>query len=152
VTLDAQGILDAVQSHALASGLFETVNGHEPKSAPGNGLTAAVWVETISPVRGRSGLAATSGRLELTLRVYQNFISEPQDAIDPAVLGAVDVLIAAYSGDFELGGLVSNVDLLGANGAPLSAKAGYINQDSTLYRVMDITLPLIVNDIWSQSP
>lgn len=142
-------LADALLSHALTLGQFEQVNGHEPKSAPGNGLTAALWLDRIEPVR-TSGLDSTSARVALMLRVYQPMLSEPQDAIDPAVYAALDELIAAYSGDFTLGGLVRAVDLLGSAGVPLSAQAGYITQDSRLYRVVTLTVPLIVNDAWEQ--
>jgi hypothetical protein len=151
MSLDVRGITNALVSHAMASGLFEVVNGHEPKSAPGNGLTAAVWVQDIGPQEGGSGLQSTTGRLAFTVRIYNGMLSEPRDDIDPNVLSAVDTLIAAYSGDFELGGLVRNVDLLGMSGTPLSARAGYLNQNNTLYRVMDINVPVIINDLWSQS-
>lgn len=158
MALDATGILTAVQDHALASGLFETVNLHEAKNAPGNGLRAEIWVQSISPVPAGSGLKATTARIELTLRIRSNMLQEPQDAIDPAIISAVDVLMTAYSGDFTLGGKVRNVDLLGATpaigsgGGPLQAQAGYLNQDGKLFRVMDITLPLVVNDVWEQIP
>jgi hypothetical protein len=151
VSLDVSSLLDAVQSHALASGVFDRVTGHEPKSAPGSGVTAAVWAQSIGPVPS-SGLASTSVRVEFMVRIYQSMLSEPQDAIDPAVLTAVDVLMAAYTGDFTLGGLVRQVDLLGNSGQGLSAQAGYLTQDQRTYRVVDVTLPIIVNDLWQQSP
>lgn len=152
MSLNAVGLFDAMQSHALASGLFEAVNGHEPTSAPGNDLTAAVWSQRIAPVPRGSGLQVTTGLVVFYLRIYQNMLMEPQDSIDPSVLNAVDHLFAVYSGDFTLGGLVKNVDLLGSSGTALSAEAGYINQDGRIYRAMTITVPLIVNDLWSQSP
>lgn len=150
MALDITTILDAVVSHALASGQFEQVNGHEPRSAPGHGLTAAVWVQAIGPARGTSGLASTSARVGLTVRLYSLMAQEPADAIDPALVTALDVLMTAYSGDFDLGGLVRAVDLLGAYGDPLGATAGYLMQAGTEYRVMDIVLPLICNDLWDQ--
>ena len=149
--LGAQGLVDALVTHAQASGRFETVNSHEPKSAPGNGLRVAIWADKVTPVR-TSGLNITSALVTLMVRVYSNMVSEPQDAIDPEIVGAVDVLMAAYSGDFELGGLAREVDLLGAYGAGLSAQAGYLNQDGRLYRVVTITVPILVNDAWTQSP
>jgi hypothetical protein len=149
MSLDASTILNEVQSHAMSSGLFERVNGHEPKNAPGNGLTAAVWAQDIAPVRG-SGLASTSARVVFNVRIYSSMLQEPQDAIDPQILNAVDVLMTAYSGDFTLGGNVRNIDLLGQTGQALSALAGYINQDNKMYRVMTIALPVIVNDVWEQ--
>jgi hypothetical protein len=153
MALGAAAILAAVRSHAQSLGLFEQVLGHEPKSAPaGGGLVAAIWVQDLRPIAAGSGLASTSARLEVSVRVYANLLQEPLDALDANILAAVDALMAAYSGDFELGGLVRNVDLLGAHGDPLSAAAGYLPQDSKWYRVMVITLPLLINDLWSQSP
>jgi hypothetical protein len=150
MALDIRTILDAVESHALASGFFSAVNGHEPKSAPQSGLTCAVWVEQIGPARGSSGLDSTSARLALNVRLYTPMVSEPEDAIDPDMMTALDALMAAYSGDFELDGLVRQVDLLGAYGDPLSARAGYLTTSGNEYRVLTITLPLIVNDLWEQ--
>ena len=151
----AKALFTAVVDHAQTLGLFERVNGHEPKNAPGSGLTAAVWVQKIGPVPRESGLAATTGRVEFSLRIYTNMLAEPQDEIDPAVTGACLTLIGVYSGDFDLGLAPSFedgmfVDLLGAYGDPLAGQAGYLNQDAKLYRVMTVTLPLIVGDLWQQ--
>jgi PKD repeat protein len=153
--LDAAGIIDKVVSHALASGRFRTVNGHEPKSAPDTGSgqpAAAVWAQSIEPARGQSGLYLTSIRLVLNVRIYESMLAEPQDAIDPAIISAADALLAAYTGDFTLGGTVREVDLLGQTGVPLSAQAGYLNQDNKLFRVFTITLPLLCDNVWEQSP
>jgi hypothetical protein len=60
--------------------------------------------------------------------------------------------MAAYNGDFTLGGLVECVDLLGMTGQRLEARAGYLEQDRKIYRVMTITLPVIVAEAWEQAP
>lgn len=150
--MDATGILAAVISHAAASGLFDRVAGHEPKNAPGNGLSAAIWVQSIAPLPAASGLSYTTGYLVLRERLYNPMLQEPQDSIDPNLLAATDTMIGLYSGDFTLGGLVRNVDLLGAHGIPLRADAGYLEQAGKLFRVFDITLPLVCNDLWTQAP
>ncbi len=150
--LDTTGIIDAVVAHAAGTGLFEHVNRAEPLAAPQNELTAAVWAQSIEPAPAGSGLATTSIRVVLSVRVYTRMIREPRDAIDPAVVDAVDALMAAYSGDFTLGGQVRQVDLLGAHGQPMRADAGYLTQDGTPFRVVTITLPLICNDVWEQAP
>lgn len=146
--VETLAIVEAVVSHAAASGRFERVNQHEPKNAPGHGLTAAVWVQRLGPLALRSGLAATSALLLVNVRVYTNMIAEPQDAIDPNLTAAVDALMAAYSADFTLDGLVAEVDLLGQYGTPLAAEAGYLE----LFRVMTLTVPLVINDVWEQAP
>ena len=151
MALDITGILDAVVSHAMACGHFERVNQHEPENPPGAGLTAAVWADRVTPVRS-SGLASVSTLLVFNVRLFTSMQSDPADAIDPAMLAAVDTLCAAYAGDFTLGGLVRQVDLLGSAGQPLDIRAGYIPQDGALYRVLTISLPVIVNDLWTEAP
>ena len=145
-------IFDGVVSPMLASGMFARVNKFEPKSAPGSGLTAAVWLDTVGPAVSASGLASTSARLVFRIRLFTSMLSEPQDAIDPAMLTASIKLMALFSADFDLGVSVRNVDLLGAFGIPMSSQAGYLNQDGKLMRIIDVTLPLILNDLWAQSP
>lgn len=151
MALDIDGLLNAVVSHAAASGHFERVNQHEPVNSPGGGLTCAVWVDDIVPVRS-SGLASTSVRLVFYVRVFASAISEPLDAIDPAVVAAVDALCAAYVGDLELGGQVRQVDVRGQHGQPLEVRAGYVPMDGQPLRVMTIALPVIANDLWTEAP
>jgi hypothetical protein len=152
VALDIDGILDPVVSHALASGYFERVNQVEATDPPGNGLTCAVWVNNIRPAR--SGLASTSVVLIFNVRLYTSMLQDPPDAIDPAMTKATSGLIGAYVGDFTLGDVVMSVDVRGMEGTPLGAQAGYIDfgtgPDRVTFRVMTITLPLIVSDVWDE--
>ena len=150
--MDVASIVDAAETHLLASGWFDSVNRHEPKRAPGKGITAAVWLTEVIPVASRSGLNRTTGRVELRIRLYLPMLREPLDMIDPDALRIVDALMAAYSGGFTLDGTVSHVDLLGETGTPLQARSGYLRQDNVLYRVVDVWLPLVVNDLWEQTP
>jgi hypothetical protein len=153
VSLNVLAVLDPLVSHALASGMFERVNTVEPKSPPGHGLHSAIWVQEIGPYKGKagSGLASTTGRLVFMNRLYSNMVQDPADMIDPNLLDATSILMGLYSGDFTLGGAVREVDLLGSGGLPLSARAGYITVNQTMYRCMDIFLPLVINDIWEQA-
>lgn len=152
MALNILGLIDAATSHASASGHFEQVNGHEPiNPAPSGGLTAAVWVNDVTAIR-TSGLDSTSALVVLNVRIYTSATAFPLDAIDPAVTAAVDALCTAYVGDFTFDGLIRNVDVRGAHGQPLSARAGYIQQDGALTRVMTIWLPCIVNDLWTEAP
>jgi hypothetical protein len=151
MALNIRTLRDALQSHALASGWFDAVNGQEPKSPPGQGLTCAVWPQDLHPARGGSGLTSTTVRLPFIVRLYMGITNEPGDEIDPYMIDACDDLGAAYSGGFTLGGLIKQIDLLGAYGDPFSFKAGYQRVESgTEFRVIDFLLPLIINDLWDQ--
>lgn len=140
-----------VTSHAQKLGVFETVHTHEPKSAPGSGTHVGVWVQSIEPIIA-SGLSATSGRVELYARLYASFIQKPEDGVDPDILTNCALLMNEYTGDFNFGGTLRMLDLLGAYGAGLSAKAGYTNIDQKIFRTMTIIVPLIFNDMFTQVP
>ena len=151
MALGAKTIFDAIQSHALASGLFARVNTHEPKSAPTGGPHMAVYVSEVRPYALASGLAATSALIVLMGRIYLPMISEPQDMIDPTITAAVDTIMEDLSGDFSLGDNAMAVDLLGMSGENLGARAGYITIDQTVFRSMDITIPVIIADAFTQA-
>lgn len=152
----AEAAQEELEAHARRSGLFDTVNTHEPKSAPGTGLTAAIWCQDIRPVAARSGLNVTSARLLFQTRIYTSMLADPQDAIDLTMIRAAAHLVAEYGGDFEITTehngqtLKAWVDIFGHAGQPLVTQAGYLNQDGKLMRVMDTVVPFITDDVWDQ--
>lgn len=155
MTIGIASILNAVASHAKATAMFPDVLTHEPKSAPQGG-TCAVFVTSVVPWRERSGLNAVSAVVTMTVRIYASMLQDPQDDIDRDLLVASDTLMTAYAGDFELGGSDREIDLLGmaatagtVNGVQI--KMGYINQDNKIFRIAEIQLPVIVNDVWTEA-
>jgi hypothetical protein len=122
-----------------------------PTSRRRRRATVSIWLASLNPIAEVSGLAATSLRLELSIRIYENFKSQPEDEIDKRLLDATSKLMEAYTGDFQLGGTVMDVDLLGAHGDPLGAEGGYLSQDSSLFRVVVMTLPIIISDVYTQT-
>lgn len=139
----------AVRSRVLATGLFETVGG-DLTHMPGQGLRAAVWLDYGEPIREASGLASVTIRMDLFIRMYGPVHSQPLDEIDPTMLRALDALGKAYVGGFTLDGLVRNVDIFGAHGRRMSWKAGYLDVQEGTCRVLTLTLPLVVNDVWDE--
>lgn len=147
-------ILARVISHADASGLFGKVQGAEPKSAPITGrspdLFCAVWIQRIRPAM-RGGLNSTSVVLEIMVRLYTKMTADPIEAIDPNMLGAAHRLMGAYVADFELGSTARHVDVRGAEGTQMTAEAGYAELDAIMFRILDITVPVVVNDAWPET-
>lgn len=150
MSLGISTILTRVADHGRAAGTFERVVIGEPKSPPGEGRTMAVWTEPAAPAS--SGLASTSLAVRFTVRVYVPY-AEPRDTenVELAAVEAADVLMAAYNGDFSLGGAVRNVDIFGEHGQALTVTPGYVTLNQTIFRVMDINLPLVVNDVYDQA-
>lgn len=151
MTLNNVEISNRLRSHAMGLGVFERTVGSPPKNAPGNGLTYAVWPDVIKPSRRSSGLASVTAIPVYFGRIYQPAESMPSDDVDNALLIALDALLTAYCGDFDLGGQIRCIDILGAEGTPLEAQGGWIPfADGALYRVTTITIPMIVNDAWTE--
>lgn len=153
MTFNAAAVNDLfaeVVSRAQALGVFERVNGHEPKSAPGKGLSCSFTALSWEPFPGGSGLAATSGVMVFTARIFSSFLAKPEDQIDPNLLAAAAALTGVYSDGFTLGGTVRNVDLLGESGQRLEGKLAYVEQDGKLFRIFDLTIPVIISDMFIQ--
>ena len=146
--------ISAVYASAISAaqqlGCFEQVIQHEPKSRPVSLPALAVWTQHLVPVAAVSGLSATSGRLGLRARIYLNWLGKPEDRIDPLLISLTSQLFGAYSAGFTFGGEVMEVDLLGAHGESLSAEAGYLEHDGTHFRVMQVNVPVIITDMWTQ--
>lgn len=146
-------IMDVVHDHAAASARFERVNNHEPPSRPGHGLTAALWVDRIDPIARASGLAVTSARLILKLRIYSAVEQEPKDTIDPNVSAAAWALIRMLIADQRLGTTTGReIDVRGIHGVTLFAQGGYVDwpDGSGTDRVMDLTIPVVIYDVWPE--
>lgn len=147
-------IINEVLSDAMSLGHFQDVKGSEAMNAPpGSGITLAAWMTGIRPVPARSGLKTVSVRLGLTVRMYSPAVrpEEARDDIDPSMTEACAALMGLYVGGFTLGGQVAEVDLLGAHGDPLMSEDGHLQLDRKIFRIYDITLPLIINDLWTQA-
>jgi hypothetical protein len=151
MSLNSKALFAALSSHAQTLGVFDRVNEHESMNAPGNGMTCELWFVRLAPFPPGSGLAVTTGLVVFTARIYRTQ-QLPAGAEDVAVMDAAYDLIAAYSADYTLGGLVRNVDLLGQSGLQLAAQAGWLPVGETKYRTVDVTIPLIMNDLFPQAP
>lgn len=153
MAFDYQGLIDAVASYAERTGEFENpVPTHEPKAKPGNGMTCSVFVDGTKPVAAASGLNSVSALIVMTVRIQTPFLQEPTDQIDGNLLRAGAAVMALFIGGFTLGRIVRNVDIFGAHGQEMQSRLGYITQDNTVYRINEITLPLVVNDLFSEAP
>ena len=141
-----------LKTQADTSGLFQRVLGHEPRSAPGGGFSYALWLGPISPVPGLGGLTATAGRVEFQSRIYVPFLEKSEDQIETDLMRKVLQMIGFYSAEFTAGGTVYAIDLEGMHGAPLEAGTfGYIDLGGTICRVAELSIPVLIDNLWTQA-
>ena len=149
--LPTAAIIAAVESVLQETGLFDQVNGHEPISAPGGELTAAVWPQEVDPAAEDSGLDGTAAVFLLYVRLYYPARSEPLDMVEVTLSNGVDAVMNALIGGFTLGGLTRNIDIFGKSGnTKLRAQYGFVPMDAAWYRCATITVPCVVNDPWEE--
>lgn len=154
-TLDIPGLQGAVMAAYQRAGGFEDVLGHEPRHAPNQGLTGACWLQGVRPIGRASGLRGAATLITFLMRIYVpagTGDNQSYDEIDQKMLDATDRVLALLVGGFTLGGRVRNVDVFGSHSPGLSADAAYQQIGAARFRVMTITLPLIVNDMFPEVP
>lgn len=153
VAIDTQACIDALKSHALSLGHFSSVNSVDVGSTPPSAdLTAVVYPNRIRALPSASGLNSTSVAIDFMMRLIRGMNVDPLGSIDVEMITATDALMNSYSGNFTLGGLIAYVDLLGQHGESLNADSGFIKLDSDqTFRIVDITIPCIINDVWNQA-
>jgi hypothetical protein len=152
VTFDAAAataLFSAMRSRALALNVFDGVNFHEPTSQPGKGLYLSVTLGPFGADPQASGLAATSGKVAFNARIWAHGTTRgtrrPLDELDAQMLAAGVALMAAYNAGFTLGGTVRDIDLLAMTGTP-----GWVDFDGTEYRVIEIPITAVINDMFPQ--
>ena len=146
-TSDVNALFAALESHALGLGIFRRVNLHEPENAPGDGLSCSILLGPITADGSISGLGTVSGTVTFQVLVFSSMMQKPLDGIDPALLTAVSTLLNEYSGNFTLGGTVRNIDLLHLRAEPV-----YVEQEGKQFRVEQISIPIVIDDLWTMSP
>ena len=145
--------LQALADVAWRTGVFETVNIGESKSPPSNeGVTLDMIVSAFEPIQS-SGLASLSVRLEVHMRILVDVaFAQPQEGPELAALRAADTLCAALASDYTVGGTVREIDLLGSDGQGLRIAPGYVSIGGQgagrVFRVMEVFVPVIINDHW----
>lgn len=141
----ASALFSAIQSYAQELGIFQSVDTHEPWNAPGNRLFCSINLGPIRPVPAASGLAAVSGQVTLVIRVWSSALQKPLDNIDPELLAAVCSLMGQFAGGFTLGGTVRDVDLMA-----MSAQPAYVDFEGKPFRVVEISIGIVVNDMFAE--
>ena len=143
--------LDAIESHLKAHGKLEHVRRGEPKGPPQANASAALWMSSVRVVA-----LPASGITELhtvMLRFYYDFLQDEQNTgladreqLEDMSGRVVQEVAELLTEDYDLGATVNHVDIGGIYGTELTAEWGHVEISGTMYRVVDMTIPLVVDD------
>jgi len=147
MAFDIKNTLHAVETYVQNLGLFSSVQIGEPKQALGQGFHAAIFMQSVS-----IGMVYLGGETReshvVQLRVHKDMLAEytdPQNNLESEMASVVSKLMENLLGDTDLESSVMSIDAGGMDGTSMSATYGYIEIGGQMYRVADITVPLIVN-------
>ena len=143
MSFDVTATLRSIESKLLSSGYFKHVQIGEPKGPAEQRFTAAIFMSDVS--RADLPLAEVNHVYTVLVRIYDDMLREPQEDVEIEMSNVLDKFLNDLCGEFDLGATIRHVDVGGIWGTALGAKWGYIDLNNWMYRVVDVTVPLVVN-------
>ncbi len=150
MAFDISTTLETIESYLSASGHVGAAQVGEPKHAPSEALFAAIYMTGVSVVS--TTLNKTIEVHTITIRLYADGLADPASVSELALAQAVSQITGDLLGEFDLGATIRNVDVAGQYGGNVSTQWGYVDVAKEIFRVADITLPLIVDDSATFAP
>jgi len=139
MAFDPSPIFDALLSKLLASG-FVYGQISESKKPPEDRTVAVLFGGAgVTQVHGTTG----SGQVDFILRFMYNAFAEPAAGVEKDIAKAVLEIMDDLAGNFNFG-----IDSV-RNVIPLTneATAGYVELGGVMYRIADLKVEVLVNDI-----
>jgi hypothetical protein len=139
--------LQAMRTYVQDLGLFQTVQIGEPKQPPGQGLHAAIFMDSVSVSMVYAGGETRESHV-VTLRAYKDMLAEqtdPLNNLEVEMASAVSTLMSNLLGDTDLESTVMSIDAAGMDGTSMAGSFGYVEISGVMYRIVDIVVPVIVN-------
>ena len=153
MAFNIKATLDAIASHISRSGYASDVRIGEPVSPPDatDKVHAAIYMNSATVV----GLTL-SNTIEVhlvTVRLYRRAaFGQGDDAgqVEETMALAVSQISSNLIGEFDLGGTARNIDVGGQYGQSIGAAWGYVQLGNTMFRTVDLSVPLVVDDSATQ--
>lgn len=146
---DITSTMRNLQSYFVASGYFPGgVLIGEPKQPPtpkgSNQFAASLFMRSVR-VNQLMLDGATEETHVVTARIYNTMLAEPTEDMELALARVVQQVVSDILADADLGGTIRNIDPGGMGGTAMTAEFGHIDQSGVMYRIADITIPMIVD-------
>jgi len=149
-------LINDIVSYLEQTALFDSVQAFELDGNVGH-FVAAVFPapDAIDPVAGLSGTNVTSLRVQFIVRLYFSTAQQTPDVVDPKVINATALIMRKFNEGFTFTESIYAIDLLGEKSQGVVAKCGYMKvgspEASAQYRIMDILVPILLADVWTQA-
>lgn len=146
VPFNLTNTLDRIVTYLQGDGGIRTAQAGEPKSPPTGvqGVFASVIMRSTSIVA--LTLNGTIEQHVILIRLYRDMLAEPQKSIEVDLATAAQRIQADIAGEYDLGASIRSVDVGGEYGEPMRTDWGYVTISDRMYRIVDISVPLLVDD------
>lgn len=143
--------LKVIHSKIVATGQVKAAQVGEPKAPPSTLPFAAIYMDSVRvhrlTVDGGTGEVHT-----VNVRIYADMLAEPQEWNEYGLAEVAENLINKLLTDADLSSKIMSIDAAGMAGQGLEMQWGYLEVSGKMHRIVDITLPLLVNDSITVTP
>lgn len=144
MAFDVRRTLEAMLSHISSGGYVRSSQIGEPKTPSEAILSVAVFMADSAIVA--TTLQDTIEIHTVTVRLYKKMeFTEPGEAAEFELARVSAEIASSFMGAFDLDGTIRNVDVAGQYGQGLTSIWGTIDLGATVFRVVDILVPMIVD-------
>ena len=152
---DTAQTLQVISGYLDGAGSVASCKIGEYTSAPA--VTAEEFVAAVWMVSTTVQLVYLDGGTKeihvVNARIYgPAFEGEGSEAREIAMAQVVQKVFADLLADADLGASIRNVDVGGEGGTAIGTEWGHADIDSVMYRIVDLTIPLIVDDSATATP
>ena len=134
-----------IQSHLQATGYFGQVFIGQPEGFGDDArMHAAIWtVATRIPY-----LSFDTGMriYDTRIRLYKKAFGRTQENAELVLAVGVQQSVSDLLDDYDLGETISEIDIAGQYGQAVNVRWGHDRVGDDVYKVADITLPLVVRN------
>lgn len=149
MALQTKAVRNALASRVAKAGGFKRVMLSEPTGSPGIGMSCAIWCSSFRTIPALSGYNRTTSFFIFTLQIYYPASIEPTDDIDVKLSDAVDKVMGDILEDLTLGDESWGVDVMSQYGIVFGGNYGYVTIDTKMFRIVTISVPVLVQDTWA---
>ena len=144
---DIGGTLDRIHTYLAESG---HIRGGQQIGAYTQSVDTSQGPVAFITMTGTTVYAMTLGGQPMaqevvTVTILLDALREPASGVEKDLALVATNIMADLLGEYDLGGTIRNVDPAGAHGASFATRWGYIEISRKMYRMVDITIPLLVD-------